>query len=476
MKLPRRREDVSAYLDISYLTEENAEHWAWARHGDANSNLSTQKRFDARRRARYEVQNNDYLLGLAETMAHDAIGWGPKLEMQTEDADRNMQIERDWQAWADAIDLSNKLWTMARTKVVDGEVFGLLLLRDAVEHEIKLDIQVIESDQCGNPQGIADTEEMYDGVRQDNRGFPIEYHFYDHHPYSLYIFPTQGILTGQWYSLDRVIHLFKQSRPGQLRGVTELAAALPIAALWRRYVLATAMSAENVANLSLFLKTNSSADIEVEPLDPLSTVPWPRGQLVTAPEGWEVMQPKAEQPTDTFEQFDKCLKLDMARSLGMPATIALGNSADYNYSSARVDHIPYRRVIDTLRRSQFELRCLQKIFNVWIRFYADATDDFQISASDINREFPHRWAWPPHEPIDPENQAKAIAQLMELGLRTDEDYLYEVSKDPETHYEQLRRMKQRRTELGIPMPGIQPGMFEPAPQPGQSQQSSSREA
>ena len=475
MPMPRRQTDMRAYLDVSYTHEENAEHWGWARHGDANSNLSTRKRFDARRRARYETQNNNFLLGLVDTIATDVVGPGPKLEMLSENTEDNQRIERDWEMWTRAIDLPNKLWTMARAKVVDGEVFGLALFREAVDHEVKLDLQVIESDQCGNPMGAPDNQEQYDGIRQDNRGFPIEYYLYDLHPYSLYIFPVEGVLTGQWYSPERIIHLFKQGRPGQLRGVTELAACLPISAVWRRYVLATTISAENVANVAMALKTNTSAEIEFQPLDPLTTFPHPRNQMWTVPEGWEPYQIKAEQPTDTFEQFDRCLKLDMARSLGMPATIGLLNSSDYNYASARVDHVPYKRMIDTVRQSQFELRCLEKIFNIWIRLYVDAEDNFAISTSDVFREYPHRWAWPPHEHFDPAKAADATETLMNLGLKTDDDFLYEQAKDPETHYRQLERQAERRKQLGMPMPGVQPGIFEPQPAPASASRARKRE-
>ena len=464
---------MNAYVDVSYITEENAEHWSWARSGDANTNLDMKKRIDSRRRARYETQNNNFLLGLTETVATDTIGPGPILEMQTEDKDRNRQIERDWKSWAAATDLHNKLWTMIKTKLVDGEVFGLLIFREAVDHFVKLDLQVLEADQCGNPLGVPDDAAIYDGIRQDNFGMPIEYHFYDRHPFSLHSFPFGGHLQGDWYAPNRVIHLFKAGRPGQLRGVTELAAALPIAAIWRRYLLATLLAAENVASISMAMKTNTSADIDFQPIDPLTTFNWPRNQLLTLPEGWDPFQVKAEQPVDTFAEFEKCIKLDMARSVGVPATIALLNSAEHNYSSARVDQIPYIRTIDTTRANQVELRGLERIFNLWIRFYADGGSVFDISSDDVRREFPHRWGWTPHQAIDEEKRANALETMWNMGHVSDDDVLFSMGKDPETHYEQLKIQNKRRIELGMPIPGVQPGMFEPQSQPGSQGQGAS---
>ena len=59
---PDKPLDLNAYVDVSYITEENAEHWSWARAGDANTNLDFRQRVDSRRRARYEVQNNNFLI------------------------------------------------------------------------------------------------------------------------------------------------------------------------------------------------------------------------------------------------------------------------------------------------------------------------------------------------------------------------------------------------------------------------------
>lgn len=465
---PDKPLDLNAYVDVSYITEENAEHWSWARAGDANTNLDFRQRVDSRRRARYEVQNNNFLMGLVETIATASIGPGAVLEMQTTDKNRNRQIERDWKSWSEVVGLWNKLCTQVRTKVVDGEIFGLAILREAIDHFVKLDLQVIESDQCGSPTGEPDTEFQYDGIRMDQFGMPIQYHLYDHHPFQTNFFPTGGQLQGQWYEPNRVIHMFNQGRPGQLRGVSELAPALPMSAIWRRNVLAATLAMENVANISMAMRTNTSANTEPVAVAPMSTLNWPRNQLVTLPEGWEPFQIKAEQPVDKFCEIDKCIKLDIARSLGIPANLALLDSGDSNYSSARVDQIPWFRTIDTLRANQIELRCLEKLFNLWIVLYADGGNVFEIDSQDIRREFPHRWIWVPHQPIDEEKRANALKTLWEMAQITDDDIQFLLGKDPETHNEQLAEQIERRKLLGLPLPGQQPGIFEPQPQPGVS--------
>ena len=79
-----------------------------------------------RNRARYEVANNSYARGIVLTLANDAIGTGPRLQLLTPDAEANRRIEREFAIWSKAINLAEKLRTMRMSRAQDGEVFALL--------------------------------------------------------------------------------------------------------------------------------------------------------------------------------------------------------------------------------------------------------------------------------------------------------------------------------------------------------------
>ena len=46
------------------------------------------------------MANNSYARGIALTLANDVIGTGPRLQMLTDEAKANRQIEAEFAAWA----------------------------------------------------------------------------------------------------------------------------------------------------------------------------------------------------------------------------------------------------------------------------------------------------------------------------------------------------------------------------------------
>jgi capsid protein len=106
---------IRAKFDSAQTTPENRRHWANADGLAANAAANPEVRRTLRNRARYEVANNSYARGIVLTLANDVIGTGPRLQMllgDGADAGANQTIEREFAAWAKAIDLAGKLRTL----------------------------------------------------------------------------------------------------------------------------------------------------------------------------------------------------------------------------------------------------------------------------------------------------------------------------------------------------------------------------
>jgi len=88
-------------------------YWANADTFDADSANSKEVRQKLVSRSRYEIANNGYSDGIAQTKATHLIGCGPTLRMQTNSEGFNRMIEGQWHLWAKAIKFRRKLWTMA---------------------------------------------------------------------------------------------------------------------------------------------------------------------------------------------------------------------------------------------------------------------------------------------------------------------------------------------------------------------------
>jgi hypothetical protein len=117
---------LRARYDAATTSEENRRHWANADGLSANAANSPEVRRSLRNRACYEVANNSYARGIVLTLANDAIGTGPRLQLLTSDPDANRRIEREFARWAAAINLPEKLRTMRMSRAQDGEVFARL--------------------------------------------------------------------------------------------------------------------------------------------------------------------------------------------------------------------------------------------------------------------------------------------------------------------------------------------------------------
>ena len=267
---------VRARYDAAQTHDLNRRHWAMADYYSADAALSPEVRQKLRVRARYELANNSYAAGMASTWSNDLVGTGPRLQLDLgpdSPPDLVRRVELAVYDWSVNIDLAKKLRIAKTSKLCDGEVFGIQTTNRSL-NGVQLDVRLIESDQCVSPTGFP-TETDVDGVMFDDDGNPSQYWFTRHHPGSL----TPGwSLDGKWVEASRVHHYFHATRPGQHRGVPELAPSLELFAMLRRFTLATVTAAETAADFAAILKTTMPADGGgANKLELLETMPITRG-------------------------------------------------------------------------------------------------------------------------------------------------------------------------------------------------------
>lgn len=446
------RAKLRAAYDAAQTTSENAKHWRWADDLSAAEANSLDVRRTLRSRARYEcLQSNSFAKGIVCTLANDFVSTGPGLQIQLDRKDLARRMERAFTAWARQVRLVRKLRTARLAKCVDGEAFILATTNPRLRGPVKLDIRLVEADQISTP-GWADASldpGAVDGIRFDRWGNPQIYHQLPYHPGD-----RHGV--GNWgepipLDPDNVIHLFNHERPGQVRGIPEVTPALPLFAMARRYTLATVLAAETAADFVAILQTQSGAFAEdgMKPQDPFESVDIDRGMMTALPYGYDLSQLKAEQPTTTYVEFRNALLQEIARCLHMPTNKARGDSSGYNYSSARLDHQIYYHALD-VERGDWEVECLDRIFEWWLDEALLATSDFRGQLPPIE-ELPHRWTWKPAISVNPLQDAKTNILLLEAGLLTEREYLIREGQDPESHWDEIEAQRERRA-AALPPP------------------------
>ena len=465
---------VRARFDAAQTTPDNRKHWANADHLSADAAASSDVRRTLRNRARYEVANNSYARGIVLTLANDVIGTGPRIQMLADSAEANQIIEREFMAWAKAIDLPGKLRTMRSARAQDGETFALLFNNGSLDSPVKLDIRLVEADQVTTPDLSLAKAGAVDGIVFDEFGNAREYHVLKEHPGD-----GSASAVGGYAKVPAkdMIHWFRCDRPGQSRGLPDIMPALPLFAQLRRYTLAVIAAAESAANIAVLMKTNAPAGGEAAEVEPMTEMEFSPNMAVFTPEGWEPSQVKAEQPATTYDMFKREILNEIARCLNMPYNIAACNSSGYNYASGRLDHQTYFKNI-RVEQADVEARVLDRILAAWL---AEAVKVFALDLPSFAKasegtDAPHQWFWDGHEHVDPQKEANAQAQRLASNTTTLATEYARQGKDWETELRQRAREVALMKELGLTAVQTQPAAQHQQVKDDNDEQDESRQA
>lgn len=449
-RAPRPRV-VRARYDAAGTNPENRRHWANADGLSANAANSPDVRRTLRNRSRYEVANNSYARGIVLTLANDCIGTGPRLQMITENATANRQVESAFEDWAAAVGLAEKLRTLRMAKAEDGESFGILTSNPKLKNDVKLDLRLVEAEQVSTPNLML-MKGAIDGIILDTFGNPIEYHVLKRHPGDTSAAPS--------LSFDRVpasamVHYFRADRPGQARGIPEITPALPLFAQLRRYTLAVIAAAEAVADMALVIYTDSPANGEADSLEAMDTIDLERRMATVMPGGWKLGQTHAEQPATGYREFKSEILNEIARALSMPYNVAAANSSGYNYASGRLDHQVYFKAI-RVEQSHIETTVLDRIFAAWIAEAVLVEDFLPQSLRQTTSRFDHQWFWDGWEHVDPAKEANAQETRLKNNTTTLAEEYSKRGRDWESELRQRAKEVALMKDLGLTVEQSQP--------------------
>ncbi len=450
-KSPGWNRQVVSRFDAAQTTNDNRRHWAMSDYLSADAAASPEVRRILRSRARYEIANNSYGKGILLTLANDAIGTGPRLQMLTHQEDLNREVEQEFTMWSNAVRLAEKLRTMRLARCQDGEAFAIMAHNPKVMHEVKLDLMLIEADQITSNNFFSSNDNEVDGISFDAFGNPDSYRVLKQHPGGNNINYDSSAVT---IPAEAMLHIFRMDRPGQHRGVPEITPALPLFAQLRRYTQAVLSNAESCANFSGILYTDAPANGEADEVDPMAMIELERNMLMTMPGGWKMGQLDPKQPSTTYAEFVEQIINEIVRCLLMPLLIAKLSSADSNFSSAKLDVQTYARML-RVDQSFMASVILDRILCEWLREY------FLLRSSlDITTRYPlpqHFWFWDGvFHYLDPLKEARGQEVMLKNKMTTLAAIYAAMGKDWESELRQLEREKRLMRELGLTDEDIQP--------------------
>ena len=430
-------------------TADDSRHWANADALSANAALTPEVRRIIRNRARYERANNAYVHGICVTKSNDLIGTGPRLLLDTGVVEADREIARAFFDWSWRVRLADKLRIATEAKIVDGEAFAVMFTNPRLDDRApQLDIRLVEADQVATPSyqyvdSVTPDGSVVDGLEFDANGNVVAFHILRAHPGANYVFDA---LTADRVDAGRVLHWFRATRPGQHRGLSEMTSCLRLTANMRRYTEAVIRAAEIAADLAAFVHSNSPA-ATVDEVDPFAAIEIEKGTLTTLPEGWDVSQLKAEQPTNTHQAFTRTLLGEIARGVNLPFHKAAFDASSYNYSSARLDGQLHDQNV-RVERDELERAWLDRVFAEWL-------DEALLIQGYLPPGLPPAvrwnwsWVWDGHDGVDPVKEANATeTKLATLTTSLAAEYARQ-GKQWDVELRQIAAERRLMGELGL---------------------------
>ena len=287
-------------------------------------------------------------LALRPRIDHLKLGW---TEAQADAL--GVEIQREWRLWAespecDATRTLNfyELQALAFRAVLEsGDVLAVLPHIERVGNPYGLKVQLVEADRLSNPKSAADTDAIAGGVEVDGHGAPVAYHIARTHPGNL---RTARPL--EWDRLEaygrtgrkNVIHLYRKMRPGQRRGVPDLAPVIESLKQLDRYTEAEIMAAVVSGMFTVFVKTQNGAGLS--PMSPTTEVGgatsdedfrMANGAILDLLPGEDVTFANPNRPNTAYDPFTIAILRQIGVGLDLPFEVLMKHfTASYSASKA----------------------------------------------------------------------------------------------------------------------------------------------
>ncbi len=438
----------------------------WRRsRGDANAVIGPAVS-STRSIARDLVRNNAHARRGVKTIANHIVGWG----IVPKPTPMNQRARDVWRAWAETTacdaDGRNDFYGLqklvARTVAESGEV--LIRRRWRLPDDglpIPMQIQVIEGDYI-------DTDRTYDlpngsgrvinGIEFDPIGRRTAYWLFQEHPGALMF---GGGYNSRRVPAEGVAHVYCQERPGQVRGISWLAAVILKMKDFDDYDDAQLMKQKMAALLAVIVRGTGNdtqqigspqwngSDINV--LEP--------GALIQVPEGSDidVVQPPR---TTEYEAYSEVTLRTIAAGMDLTYESLTGDFTNLPFSAARMSRLEHWENVNDWR---WQMMVPQMCDPVW-RWAMEAA----AIVSKIDAPPAALWTAPPLPMLDPANEGLAYQRNIRSGLQSQSEALRERGYDPDEVFEEMATDNAKLDALGLvldsdPRRMTQAGQAQPAP-------------
>jgi lambda family phage portal protein len=381
-----------------------------------------------RNSSRKLMRDNPYAWAGRSVLVGYQVGAGITVRSNT----KNDALDKRWndafEAWSARCDITGRLdfhgltAQAAGTRVESGEALGRIVplsRREARDRglDVPVALQLLEPDHFDPILERHQDAQVVQGVELDGWGRPRAYHLLELHPGEPLGFGNKAFGRTIRVPAAEVMHLYRAhvSRPGQVRGVPDLAPVMTRLASLDEFEDAIIEQAKISACLVAFV--TSSAPENKGPLERKDGDPQDKLRRTMAPgmierlllgESVEMNQPP---PMAGVDVLPRHTLRAIATGLGLTYDLLTGDLTGANYSSLRAGRLTVRRNVE---QDQWLM-----LIPRWCEPSARAfTRAAQLAGvlPDIAGEWPLEFGPPPFPFVDPLKDALAIKMQMRLGL------------------------------------------------------------
>ena len=422
-----------------------------------------------RGRSRFFCEENPLGIGGRDTWGAYAVGTGLMPVMRGVRA----PVKRAWMkaffAWAKVCDFDGNYDLFGIMLMAAWEYFtvGEIFLRKMISADQPVQIQALASEQLpylNSGRDVPPGNVVRLGIEFNAKGKKVAYHFYRYHPQDSTA-PAGSRTVTERVPADQVIHLFRATMPGQIRGVPQTRGALipgsllddyedalleraragtrPIAAIEKTEVTDDGSSGEGAAStVAAGANDNKdgSATLDLEP-----------GTMFDLEVGEKLSTIEPPDPGANYREFRFSQSTRATSAMAVPNAEVTGDLRDVNFSSMRGGRMPFKRKIEQF---QFLKMVPQMLDPIWAWFATDAllfgTVTLPRGASRALAPYSDiAWNGPKWEYVNPKEDAETDVLLVDNLLKPRSAVIAETGEDPESVDEQIAQDQERETKLKL---------------------------
>jgi len=441
-----------------------------------------------RERSRDLERNHPIAHGAIQTKCLNIIGPGLQLRARLDREALNMpedaadawerKVQREWRLFwnSQEVDISRTSsgpeleWMGYKQTKINGEVLVLFPRRKRTGSPYQTKIQLIEADRLCNKDNTVDSSDLAGGVKKDADGAPIEYHILQQHPGNLRratekkwdIIPAFGKDTG----LRNVLHIYRQERPGQTRGVPDFAPIIEPLKQLGRYTEAELDAAVLSAFFTVFIKSENAegmfGDTSETSTDATTSKDFKlgKGTILGLKQGEDISTASPGRPNQNFDPFFQSIVQQIGVALGLPHEVIMKRFLA-SYSAARAALLDAWKYF-ICEREWFASKFHQPIYEI---FLYEAVAAGRISAPGFFSDpIIHQgycgtdWIGPAKGMINEGDEVEAAQKRVDLGITTlDEETAQLTGGDWEQKHPQRVKEKKQRIKDGLEAPVVASG-------------------